>query len=999
MIEPCAQPPLPEHFRQSLGLDCGVPSVEALALAEARLKEVLEKQQKLPDKHPSQPKFKRDRQKLEPLIGELRELVFGMKVDELCDAAEVALTEKPPRRAIARDCLKHARIEANDLADAGIYLQRIQKIEGRVEKEPEVVAPVAEKSVPLSAPIPPLVAMPQPEPNPFLNLENLVDKGMACLAQDKPDEATAGVYFADAQKEATGKVVPENLRNRMQLFKRTLDQVRREDALAQIDNALNQASGVLGQDEAGIVEARGQLEIAAVLLKQWPDPYLQREVQSVSRAIEEHERWLKRRKTELATVAHVEDPFVETYPTEQPPVTERTSAHRKDDSVAIPLVLPPLVSTSRGTHVLSPSNPVIHVAAAPPPVAPRLAPVAVPPPPEEPAEQSVAVPAAPKRTQAMQWVALLLLFGLMGAAYAGYMIVKASIAAHAGNLRTNQFARTPEKNVVIPQPEIGQLSINVAPKTAELFTNGVSLGHPDFPLVVRGVSGKAMIVEASLPGYSNAVKTVTFPALGTTESVDLDLGPKPALLVVHSEPVATEVIVRKAGAEPVTVARVDDGIELAPSVATEVSIQVPDYQPVSRQLPALGPGERKVIDFGALKLQPAVLHLKVQPTDAQFTVIYEGRSPIPYGATASIEDIVPKTSFAVIASRQGYASESNSFTLKPREVAEYDFGKLKPLPATLMVNASPQPVAVKVAWDGAAQDYGQAGRIAGLPLGKNLVITVSATGREPATTNIVLEPGETRDLNFGELPTLKGFLLIKSDPPGAEVIYSLDGHAAVFVGVTDHIDGLPMGHTVEVTLHKAGYVNRQATRKLVLVGETVDFGQLTPQQVALTIGGPNDGADVYLDNHPTGVRSSGTLTNLIAGKTYNIRLHKSGRQDVNRTVTANLIGTNQSEQFPEMPLVVVAAPPPVVAPAATPVAVSLPAVEELIREINAHSVEVGRKLPLTDNSRRGWLDWITKVENMYRAQPTIWNRIQAPLDHLKSVVNTPTQRVPVVTSQ
>ncbi len=107
---------LPEEFRLALGLEGNATASEALTVggnpAQGRFGEAAET-----PRTPSSPnrRLKKDREKLEPLVRELREMVFGIKVDAYCDSAEAALGQHPPSKAAARDCLKRARFEGKNL--------------------------------------------------------------------------------------------------------------------------------------------------------------------------------------------------------------------------------------------------------------------------------------------------------------------------------------------------------------------------------------------------------------------------------------------------------------------------------------------------------------------------------------------------------------------------------------------------------------------------------------------------------------------------------------------------------------------------------------------------------------------------------------------------------------------------------------------------------------------------------------------------------------------
>jgi hypothetical protein len=788
---------LNQELRSALDLDENADVDLALAKAETRLKEIIQTQGTLKPKHPAHPKLKRDRERFEKMVGELRVMDSTRKVDLLCDDAEDALGNQRPSKSKVRDLLRKARMETSALPSGSICVARLQKLEAKLE------------SLPGNAPEP----VELPRENPFLQLESLIDKGMSCLAQETPDQAEAQECFAQAEKEAAGKTIPANLKSRMQLFKRTLGQVRRESLHAQINGLIEQSASAMTKEPADTSNAREKLGLANTLLREAPDPYFQAEVNRRERAIEEHEQWLERRSIEEEAPAETLAPANPVEPSSDPDEALPTVIELERPAITLNAVPPP-----------DPEATLPEV----PPIIPEITSFEPPEPP---------LPLAPgkKRNKALELAFLFLILGLFGAACASYIIFKITApGSRLVNTQSNLPPSNPEKVVRAPspppiplEPDMGELVLTVIPTEAELFTNGISLGHPSYPLHLRGPTGEELILTAILEGYSNAMKSVTFRLPQSPLNETLELQPKPALLIVRSQPAAPDIMLRE-GRRETTVTRLDEGIEVSTGVPLGVSVELADYDIARTNLPAFKPGEQRLVDFGNLHLQTATLRVKAQPADTQFSVVYLDRPSVPFGSANILEGIIPRVPFELIAERPGYASASNSFLLKPREVAEYDFGKLKPLSASVVVTATPANFDLKVAWDGASKDYGPQGRAAGLPPGKSLLLTVSAAGFQSASTNVVLEAGEMRELFFGGLQPAQSFILVKSDPPGAEVTYSIDGHFPISLGVTNRIDNLPLGHTIEVTLQKAGYVNRPMTRKLLLAGDTLDFGHLTP---------------------------------------------------------------------------------------------------------------------------------------------------------------------------
>jgi adenylate cyclase len=300
---------LPEEFRLALGLESNATAAEALNVAETRLKDTLDKQQKLPERHPSQPRLKKDREKLEPLVRELREMVFGIKVDAFCDSAEAALGQHIPSKAAARDFLKRARLEGKNLPPDSVYMKRVAQLEARLAGEappPPAPGPAPKhqtsRTVPAPQPapmVPPPAHKPPPE-NPFLKLEKLMDEGMACFLQTPPDLPNAEKCFAAAEQESNGKTIPDTLKSRMQFFRTTLDRLRKDVVRGQIDRLLKEVNTCLGSKPPKTSQAREKLAHAATMLKDAPDPRLQHELDMLTGEVQRFEHHTERKPDDNA---------------------------------------------------------------------------------------------------------------------------------------------------------------------------------------------------------------------------------------------------------------------------------------------------------------------------------------------------------------------------------------------------------------------------------------------------------------------------------------------------------------------------------------------------------------------------------------------------------------------------------------------------------------------------------------------------------------------------
>ena len=131
---------VPEEICSALGLEKNVDAHDALRLAEERLKTAEDGLKTLSSKHPSLPKHKRDQQRFQPIVIQLRAMVHGRVVDELCDKAEAALDATPPSKANAREFLRQARVAGKTLAEDSDYMLRVQSLEERLKPSPAAPA-------------------------------------------------------------------------------------------------------------------------------------------------------------------------------------------------------------------------------------------------------------------------------------------------------------------------------------------------------------------------------------------------------------------------------------------------------------------------------------------------------------------------------------------------------------------------------------------------------------------------------------------------------------------------------------------------------------------------------------------------------------------------------------------------------------------------------------------------------------------------------------------
>ena len=231
-----------------------------------------------------------------------------------------------------------------------------------------------------------------------------------------------------------------------------------------------------------------------------------------------------------------------------------------------------------------------------------------------------------------------------------------------------------------------------------------------------------------------------------------------------------------ADGSPVTPRSDGEGYDVSPGVAVRVSIDSAAYESAATNLPALPPGSTTIVDFGSLPLKKSALRLNARPYDSDYSMLTEGSaSPVP--VSAFIMNIAPRTFFSVIARHPGYVSKTNQFNLPPNVTNDFDFGQLEPLRTLLRVSASPRPFHLQVAWAGGDREFDNTEEVSGLPARQQITVTASAPDYEPVYKTVMLNPGETLDLDLGSMASALGFLLIQSAPAAESLTYVIDNNS------------------------------------------------------------------------------------------------------------------------------------------------------------------------------------------------------------------------------
>ena len=252
---------------------------------------------------------------------------------------------------------------------------------------------------------------------------------------------------------------------------------------------------------------------------------------------------------------------------------------------------------------------------------------------------------------------------------------------------------------------------------------------------------------------------------------------------------------------------------------------------------------------------PGSLVVEGVPKTAEVEVLLDqtrlglGRIHVP------ITELPSSKSLRVRVFQSGYAERWVQVTLQPGKSFETNV-VLEPLPASLKVNALPQPSQFVVAWEGEARTNSTWVAMTGLPSGRKLQVTALAPQCAPLTNYVQLLPGEEWELNLGSLTTMitNGWLEVSCTPPDAEITCQLQGGERKVLPPPWRLRDIPFGNWVSVTAEKEGY--RSDTRTVTInssTGQMVSFqlSKRVSETATLLVSGVPAGALVEVMDGPT----------------------------------------------------------------------------------------------------------------------------------------------------
>ncbi|WP_232473523.1 PEGA domain-containing protein [Thermococcus profundus] len=403
-------------------------------------------------------------------------------------------------------------------------------------------------------------------------------------------------------------------------------------------------------------------------------------------------------------------------------------------------------------------------------------------------------------------------------------------------------------------PRFGYLTVYSVPSDAEVYVDGSLIGRT--PVVGYKLSTGRHEVRIVKEDYEEYFVNVTIEP-GETTVVNVTLTPKPAVLVINSDPSGAKVYINGTyeGVTPLN-------LTLQPGTY-EVKLVKKDYEDYTSVV-TLEPGEEKTLN---VSLTPRFGYLTVYsvPSDAE---VYVDGSLI--GKTPVVEYRLLTGRHEVRIMKENYEEYSKNVTIEPGETTVVNV-TLTPKPAVLTINSDPS----------GAKAYIN-GTYEGLtPLNLTLQpgtyeVRLLKEDYEDYSITVTLEPGEERTLNVSLTPRF-GYLTVYSTPSGAEVY--VDGSLVDRTPIRDY-KLLTGRHEVRIVKEDYEEYFKNVT---IEPGETTVVNvTLTPKPAVLAINSDPSGAKVYINGTYEGV----TPLNLtLQPGTYEVRLVKEDYENYTFTVT------------------------------------------------------------------------------------------------------------------
>lgn len=288
----------------------------------------------------------------------------------------------------------------------------------------------------------------------------------------------------------------------------------------------------------------------------------------------------------------------------------------------------------------------------------------------------------------------------------------------------------------------------VAEEEAVISVSGLALPFGERFLLRSG----SYDLGVSAPGYLSYEGQLEV-SKEATQRAEVILQPLPGRVSIDSAPSGATVTVdgESVGTTPLTDVPIEAG-------SRQLRLALPRYLPLTQDIDVTGRNVQQRLD---LALDPAWADIRIATRPPGATVLVDG---VPTGTTPGVIEVL-QDAREVALELPGFARQQLDLTVEPG-IAQ-DLGTLTLTPATGVLALTSVPSGANVSVDG--EFAGQTPLDLELAPDLDHRITLSRAGYQRASQTLRMQAGASEERSVSLKPLL-GDVLVKVDPPGAELL-------------------------------------------------------------------------------------------------------------------------------------------------------------------------------------------------------------------------------------
>ncbi len=387
----------------------------------------------------------------------------------------------------------------------------------------------------------------------------------------------------------------------------------------------------------------------------------------------------------------------------------------------------------------------------------------------------------------------------------------------------------------LPEPAPGRVRVTSEPPGADLVVDAGLKGRTDTELELK--PGRHTIVFR-LPGYVEETREIEARSEQAGDPVHVVLRPRPAVLLVATNPAGAKVTINGQPAEGDPLRR-----ELPPG-QVRVRAEAAGREP-AEEVATLQPGEEKTITLVLVKQAPGQIQIRSVPGGAQ---VLDGDKVL--GETPlMLKREAGRYQYRVALA--GYREATVQFVIQAKQTTPAVTAELEPLPVTVAFETDPAGAQILIN----GEDIGRPTPCEHALLPGSYRVEARRPPNRAVEEQVVVSAGQPVRWRR-ELPAPGPVrVTVESVPSGAAVV--IDGRRGQ--ERTTAVLELPIGpHTIGVEL--PGY--RPASQAITIAPEAVPAPvkiQLVPLAVSVAVASEPAGATVFVDGRDTGRKTPCTV--------------------------------------------------------------------------------------------------------------------------------------------